>query len=146
MAIVKWNQLRDMQDVFERYMSAVGQPQAGSQEVIATGDWAPRVDIVESGEAFMINAEIPDVQKEDVKVTVDKGILTIRGERKQENEENGKKFHLVERHYGIFTRSFTLPGNVDENKITALFKDGMLNLRILKTEEVKPKTIEIKVE
>jgi HSP20 family protein len=146
MALVRWDQLREMQDMFERYMRALGQPQAESQEVIATGDWTPRVDIVETGEAFMIRAEIPGVNKEDVKVTVDKGVLTVRGERKQEKEEKGKKFHRVERHYGIFSRSFTLPDNIDETKITALFKDGMLNLQILKTEEVKPKSIEVKVE
>ena len=144
--LLKWNQLQEMQDLFERYTRAVAQPQAGSQEVIATGDWAPRVDIVETDEAFAIKAEIPEVNKEDVKVTVDKGVLTIRGERKQEKEEEGKKFHRVERHYGIFTRSFTLPDNADEAKITASFKDGMLNLQIQKTEAKKPKTIEVKVE
>ena len=74
------------------------------------------------------------------------GVLTIRGERKQEKEENGKKFHRVERKYGSFTRSFTLPDNVDENEIKATFKDGILNLRIQKTEEAKPKAIEVNVE
>jgi HSP20 family protein len=77
---------------------------------------------------------------------VDNGILTIRGERKQEKDEMGKRFHRIERHYGFFTRSFTLPDNVDEAKITASFKDGMLNIQIQKSEVVKPKAIEIKVE
>lgn len=145
--LLQWDQMRQMQDIFERYMRTVGQPQTGTrEEVIAAGDWTPRVDIVETGEAFVIRAEIPDVNKEDVKVTLDKGILTIRGERKQEKEEDGKKFHRVERHYGVFTRSFTLPDNVDETKITALYKDGTLNLEIQKTEKVKPKAIEVKVE
>ena len=124
----------------------MGQPPAGSQEVIATGDWAPRVDIAETDKAFVIKAEIPEVNKEDVKITVDNGILTIRGERKQEKEEEGKKYHRVERYYGSFTRSFTLPDNVDETKVKASFKDGMLNLQIQKAEEVKPKVIEVKVE
>jgi HSP20 family protein len=75
----------------DRYTRAVGQPRAGSQEVIATRDWASRVDIIETDKAFMIKAEIPEVNKEDVRVTVDNGILTIRGERKQEVEEKGKK-------------------------------------------------------
>jgi HSP20 family protein len=93
-----------------------------------------------------IKAEIPEVNKEDVKVTVHNGVLTIQGERKQEKEEKGKRFHRVERHYGSFTRSFTLPDNVDETKISASFKDGVLNLQIQKTEEAKPKSIEVKVE
>jgi len=137
---------QELQDVLDRYTRALGQPRAGSQEVIATGDWAPRVDIAETDKAFEIKAEIPEVNKEDVKVTVHNGVLTIRGERKQETEEKGKKFHRVERCYGSFTRSFTLPDNVDEAKISASFKDGVLNIQIQKIEEAKPKSIEVKVE
>ena len=146
MALVRQDWEREMEDVLDRYTRAVGRPRAGSQEVIATGDWAPRVDIAETDKAFQIKAEIPDINKEDVKVTVYNGVLTIQGERKQEKEEKGKKFHRVERNYGCFTRSFTLPDNVDETKISASFKDGVLNLQIKKTEEEKPKSIEVKVE
>ena len=146
MTLVRWDPWREIADKFDRYTRAVGQPQAGSQEVIATGDWAPRVDIAETDEAFVIKAEIPEVNKEDVKVTVHNGVLTVQGERKLEKEEKGKKFHRIERFYGSFTRSFTLPDNVDESKIKASFKDGMLNLQIQKTEEVKAKAIEVKVE
>jgi HSP20 family protein len=146
MAIVRWDPWREIEDMVERYTRAVGQPRAGSQEVVSAGDWAPRVDIIETDKAFVIKAEIPEVNKEDVKVTIDNGLLTIRGERKQEKEEKGKKFHRIERSFGIFTRSFTLPDNVDETNIKASFKDGMLNLQILKTEEVKQKAVEIKVE
>jgi HSP20 family protein len=120
-------------------------PRAGSQEVLATGDWAPRVDIAETEKEFSIKAEIPAVKKEDVKVTIDNGVLTIKGERKQEKEEKDKKFHRVERLYGSFTRSFTLPDNVDESKIEASFKDGVLNLSLAKTEETKPKAIDVKI-
>jgi HSP20 family protein len=146
MALLRRDPEQEMQDMLERYARALGQPRAGSQEVIATGDWAPRVNIAETEKAFEIKAEIPEVNKEDVKVTVHNGVLTIQGERKQEKEEKGKKFHRVERLYGSFTRSFTLPDNVDETKISALFKDGILNLQIQKTEETKPKSIEVKVE
>jgi len=146
MALVTWDPWREIADRFDRYTRAVGQPQAGSQEVIATGDWAPRVDIAETDEAFVIKAEIPEVNKDDVKITVDNGVLTIRGERKQEKEEKGKKFHRIERSYGSFTRSFTLPDNVDETKIKASFKGGMLNLHIQKSEKAKPRVIEVKVE
>jgi len=145
MQLTKWDPFREMEDVFDRYSRAIGWPRRGTQEVMATGDWAPRVDIAEADNEFTIKAEIPEVKKEDVKVTVDSGVLTIRGERKQEKEEKGKKFHRVERYYGSFTRSFNLPDNVDESKIDASFKDGMLNLRIPKTGAAKPKAIEVKV-
>jgi HSP20 family protein len=113
---------------------------------MTTGDWSPRVDISETDNEFVIKAEIPEVTKEDVKVSVDNGVLTIQGERKQEKEEKGKRFHRVERYYGSFVRSFTLPDNIDETKVKASFKDGMLNLQIPKTAETKPKAIEVKVE
>jgi HSP20 family protein len=146
MPLVRWDPWQEIVDKFDRYTRAMTQPQAGSQEVMATGDWAPRVDIAETDEAFVIKAEIPEVNKDDVKVTVDNGVLTIRGERKQEKEEEGQRFHRVERHYGSFTRSFTLPDNVDETKVTAAFKDGMLKLQIPKAGEPKPEVIEVKVE
>ena len=145
MAIIRWDPWREIADKFDRYTREVGQPWAGTQEVISTGDWAPRVDIAETDEAFVIKAEIPEVNKEDVKVTVDNGVLTFRGERKQEKEEKNKKIHRVERFYGSFTRSFPLPDNVDESKIDASFKDGLLILTIPKTEETKPKVIDVKI-
>jgi HSP20 family protein len=146
MAVLRQDSEREMEAMFDRYTRAVGQPRAGSQEVIATGDWAPRVDIAETDKAFEIKVEIPEVNKEDVKVTVHNGVLTVQGERKLEKEEKGKKFHRVERYYGSFTRSFTLPDNVDETKISASFKNGVLNLQIQKIKEAKPKSIEVKVE
>jgi HSP20 family protein len=146
MAIIRFDPWREIDDLFDRYTRAAGQPRTGNQDVATTGDWAPQVDIAETDKAFVIKAEIPEVKKEDVKVTVDNGILTIRGDRKQEKTDNGKKFHRIERHYGSFTRSFTLPDNVDETNVKASFKDGMLKLQIHKTEEVKAKAIEVKVE
>ena len=146
MQLTKWDSFREMEDMFDRYTRALSWPRRGSQEVVATGDWAPRVDIAETDKEFSIKAEIPDVKKEDVKVSVENGVLTIKGERKQEKEEKNKKFHRVERFYGSFTRSFTLPDNVDENKIEASFKDGMLNLTIPKTTETKPKAIDVKIQ
>lgn len=146
MAIVRWDPWKELEDTVERYARSTGLPRMGSQEVIASGDWAPRVDIIETVEAFVIKAELPDINKEDVKVSIDNGTLTIRGERKKEMEEKGKKIHRIERQHGVFTRSFTLPDNVDETTIKALFNNGMLNLHILKTEEKTPKAIEVTVE
>jgi HSP20 family protein len=146
MTVIRWTPWRELEEIADRYTRAIGQAQAGGQDVVATGDWVPRVDIAETDTEFEIKVEIPEVNKEDVKVAVYNGVLTIRGERKQEKEEHGKKFHRVERKYGSFTRSFTLPDNVDENAIKAAFKDGMLHLHIQKTEEAKPKVIEVNVE
>jgi len=145
MAIVKWDPFREIEDMVDRYTKAIGWPRQGSQEVMTAGDWTPRVDITETEKEFVIKAELPEVKKEEVNVTVDKGILTIRGERKQEKEEKGEKYHLVERYYGSFSRCFTLPENVDETKIEAFFKEGILTLRIPKTREVTPKLSEIKI-
>ena len=146
MLLSKWDPWREIEDMFDRYTKTVGWPRTGSQDVVATGDWAPRVDILETDSAFTIKVEVPDVKKEDVKVSVDNGVLSISGERKQEKEEKGKRFHRVERYYGNFRRSFTLPENVDPKKVKAVFKDGMLNLELPKTEAAKPKAIEVKVE
>jgi HSP20 family protein len=108
-------------------------------------DWTPSVDISETESEYQIKAEIPDVKKEDVKVTVEDGVLTIQGERKQEKEEKGKKFHRIERSYGSFVRTFSLPDVIEEEKVKAEFKDGVLNLHLPKSEKAKPKAIEVKV-
>lgn len=146
MSLVKWDAWRDMEDVFDRYFRRSGLPATGSQESITGSDWAPRVDIAETDAAFEIKAEIPDVKKEDVHVSVDNGVLTLRGERKQEKEEKDKKFHRVERFYGSFSRSFTLPENVDADAIKASFKDGVLKVDLPKTRESKPAAISVRID
>ncbi len=108
-------------------------------------DWTPTVDISETDDEYLIKVELPEVRKEDVKVTVHEGVLMLQGERKLEREEQNKKYHRVERAYGSFARSFTLPENVDDNSVKARHKDGMLYLHLAKTEEAKPKSIEVKV-
>ena len=146
MSIARWNPWRELEDVFTQYAKAGAGPRAGDHEAIRGGDWAPRVDIAETDKEFVIKAEIPEVQKEDVKVTVDKGVLAIRGERKQEKEEKDKKFHRIERHYGSFIRSFTLPENVEERGTKATFKDGMLTIQLPKTTLAKERSVEVKIE
>jgi HSP20 family protein len=115
------------------------------KEALTVADWIPTVDISETDAEYLIKAELPEIKKEDVKVTVEDGVLTILGERRQEKEEKGKKYHRVERSYGSFVRSFTLPESVDEGAVKAEYKDGVLNLHLPKTEKVKPKTIDVKV-
>ncbi|HWC65717.1 MAG TPA: Hsp20/alpha crystallin family protein [Thermoanaerobaculia bacterium] len=115
------------------------------EEALTVADWSPAVDIQENDKEYLIKAEIPEVKKENVKLTVEEGALTIRGERFKEKEEKGKRFHRMERSYGTFLRSFTLPVDADEKKIEAKFEDGMLNVILPKSEINKPKAIEIKV-
>lgn len=143
MTLVRWDPWREMEELVDRYNRALGDQQAGGQEVIRKGDWSPRVDIAETDSEFIIKAEIPEVKKEDVKVTVENGILVLHGERKQEKEEEGKTYHRIERHYGIFNRSFTLPETVVAEKVKAGFKDGVLTITLRKTEDVEPKAIEV---
>ena len=144
MALVKWEPFRELEDMLDRY-SRFNWPSL-SREAFSTTEWAPKVDISETDKEFTIKAELPEVKKEDVKVNVENGQLTISGERKQEKEEKGKKFHRIERSYGSFMRSFTLPENVDAAGIKAAFKDGMLNLSLPKTAKAKPKTTEVKIQ
>ena len=130
MKLAKCYPFQEMEAMFDRYTRDLAWPRKGSQETMETGDWAPRGDISETDDAFAIKVEIPEVKKEDVKVTVENSVMTIRGERKKDKEEKDRKFHRVERYYGIFTRSFTLPDNVNETKIEASFRDGMPYLQL----------------
>ena len=148
MTLVRWDpfrELEDMSDRLNRMFSRPALPQTNGKEAIVVADWAPSVDVSETDGEYQIKAEIPDVKKEDVKVTLENGVLTIQGERKFEKEEKGKKYHRVERSYGSFVRSFTLPDLVDEANVKAEFKDGVLNLKLPKSEKVKPKAIEVTV-
>lgn len=109
-------------------------------------DWSPKVDIKENKEAYCIKAELPGVKKEDVSVTLEQGVLTIRGDKKFEKEYDEERTHRVECSYGSFVRSFSLPESVDETQVTAKYRDGLLNLVIPKQAEAKQKSIEINVE
>jgi HSP20 family protein len=145
MTLMKWDPWREIEDMFDRYTKAVGWPRGG-QEAMASSDWSPRVDIVEAEQEFLIKADIPGVEKDHVKVSVENGVLTIQGERKTEKEEKDAKFHRVERFTGTFVRRFTVPENVDADAIKAVFKDGMLTLHLPKTQKALPKAIDILVE
>ncbi|WP_323847992.1 Hsp20/alpha crystallin family protein [Nitrogeniibacter mangrovi] len=104
------------------------------------------MDIAETDTAFEVKAELPEVKKEDVHVTVDNGVLTLRGERRREKEEKGKRFHRIERAYGSFSRTFSLPDNVDGKQVKASFKDGMLEIHLPKNGESRSHALEVTVE
>lgn len=110
------------------------------------GSWAPAVNIKEKADAIEITADLPGLKPEDVEVTVEDGVLAIKGERKVESSEEGETFHRVERVYGMFERSFSLPTSVDPTRIEAHFKQGVMTLTLPKREESKPRSVSIKVE
>ncbi len=107
--------------------------------------WSPACDIYETDNEIVVKAELPEVKKEEVHVSIENNLLTIRGERKFSEETKQENYHRLERRYGAFTRSFTLPNFADASKINAEFKDGMLRVTLPKREEAKPKQIEVKV-
>ncbi len=146
MKLAKWDPFHEVDELLDRYARPFDWPFRGGRTPAVRGaDWAPRVDISETDGNFMITAEVPGVSREDVKIGIEDHVLTIHGESKREKEESGKQFHRVERYYGSFSRSFTLPDNVDEEKVEAAFNDGLLTLTIPKTEASRPKSIEVKV-
>ena len=146
--LTKWNPFRELEDIQNRLSSLFGRtPMRGlGEEAITVSEWTPLVDISEDDKEYLIKAELPEVKKEDVKVTVENGVLTITGERKFEKAEKGKKYHRVERAYGSFLRSFTLPEGAAGDKINAEFKDGVLKVHLAKSAEAKPKSINVKVD
>ncbi len=148
MNLIKWNPSVELEEISNRLNRIFGRSPARSEskdDLLVMADWAPSVDISETDAAYLVKAEIPGVKKEDVKVTIQDGMLTIQGERRQEKDEKGKKFHRVERCYGSFMRSFRVPDDADENKVKAEFKDGMLNVELAKSEKAKPRQINVSV-
>ena len=148
-ALTPWNPFKEMDDLQSRLAKVFGltQPRAGNggEELMTVAEWTPSVDITEDDKEWLVKADLPELKKEDVKVTVENGVLTLSGERKLEKEEKGKKFHRIERAYGAFVRSFALPDGADAAKVNADFKDGVLKVHLPKSETAKPKALEIKV-
>ena len=138
---------REMEEMNDRLNKVFGGfPKPFELKEPLTGvDFTPAVDIQETENQYLVKAELPEIKKEDVKVTVENGVLTIQGERKMEKEEKGKKFHRIERSYGTFLRTFTVPLDADETKVAADFREGLLKIHIPKTEKARTKAIEVKV-
>ena len=147
--LISWNQLREMEALRHGLGSLLNRSPAqwpeGQEEPLAVAEWSPLVDISEDDKEYLIKAELPEVKKEDVKVTAEDGTLTIMGERKFEKAEKNKKYHRVERAYGSFGRSFSLPDDASPAKVTADFKDGVLKVHLAKDEKAKPQQVKINV-
>jgi HSP20 family protein len=149
--VIRWNPFREMEDV-QRRMSSLLEGNlfrrsnlTNGEENISVPEWAPMVDVIEDEKEYLIKVELPEVQKDDVKVTVENGTLTISGERKAEKEQKGRRFHRVERYYGRFERTFGIPDDAETDAVNAEFKDGVLRVRLAKSEKARPKQIEVKV-
>ena len=152
MAIVKWNPSRELLNVereFNKLFNSIsgrfGLMDSSDTEEYENAVWMPLTDISEDKDNFILKLDLPGVNKDDVKISFTDGQLNISGERKQEKETKDSKFHRVERAYGKYFRSFTLPSKIKDDKIEAEFKDGQLIITVPKAEEAKPKEISIKV-
>jgi HSP20 family protein len=148
-ALTRWDPFHEMDDLQKRLTSIFGlaphRSAGDKEETMTVARWLPLVDITEDDKEYLIKAELPEVKKEEVKVNVENGVLTISGERKFEKEEKDKKYHRIERAYGSFVRSFSVPDDADDSKVSAQFKDGVLTVHLTKSEKARPKSIEVKL-
>jgi len=155
MTLTRWNpanglsnmtsDLFNMQRQFNRLFDGFLRGGMRDDDSVFASNWTPAVDIVEKTDEYLVALELPGVNKDDVKITLESNVLTIRGEKKQESEKKDENLHRVERSYGMFQRSFTLPLTVKSDKIDASYKDGVLQIHLPKAEEAKPKAIDVKV-
>jgi HSP20 family protein len=151
MTLIRWEPFRELDDFFTRLNPHFGHLPAGRSPVLEPGQqadavtWAPAANISETDAEYLIKAELPEVSKKDVKVTVDDGVITISGERRNELEHKDEKLHRIESFYGSFSRSFRLPDDVDVNGIQAESKNGVLKVRVPKQPAARPRTVEVQV-
>src|SRR5688500_8546847 len=149
--LATWNPFRELDEVQNRLGSFFGGtfPRFGNGNGnggLKLADWSPQVDITEDDKEYLVKADLPEMKKEEIKVNVEDGVLSVSGERKAEKEEKNKKFYRIERSFGSFMRSFTLPEDADGAKVSAEFKDGVLKVHLPKNPDAKPKAIEVKVQ
>ena len=145
---MRWDPLTELEEIRNLFNRMIGRFQPGQEsgnETMAVAEWVPTVDVEEDDQEYLIKAEVPEVDKKDIKITVQNGVLTIQGQRRRETKENGHRARRVERAYGMFVRSFTLPEDVDDERIRAEFKDGMLRLHLPKTEKPERQAREITI-
>ena len=149
MTLVRWDPFREFAQIQDKFNRAFNDSygRTGSDEgFLTSGAWVPPVDIYQNGEQeLVLKAELPDMTREDIDITVDRGTLTIKGEKKFAGEPKEEQFHRIERRYGAFGRSFTLPETVDPTKVSADYKNGVLTVRLPLREESKPRSIKVDV-
>jgi HSP20 family protein len=149
--VITWNPLREIEETqnrLHRFFLGGFPNRMGSSEIptLAVADWSPEVDISEDEHGYLLKADLPEMKKDDVRVTVEDGVLSVSGERKTEKEDHKKKFHRIERSFGTFRRSFTLPEDADSTKVTAEFRDGVLKVHLPTTPVTRSKATQVKVQ
>ena len=145
MSLVRWDPFSSMDDMFARMPSLLARWPRWTGDGEGAAEWSPTVDISETDAEYLLKAQLPAVKKEDVHVTFDDGMLTISGERKQEKEEKGEKYHRIESLHGSFSRSFSLPDAIDPAAIRADSKDGVITVHVPKSKTEPKKSKEIKI-
>ena len=148
-SLLRWDPVKEFDDLARRlnpFMMRTQETRPELRQAKGAVEWAPCVDIAEEEGAYVVTAELPEIQKEGVKVMIENGVLTLSGERTRKIEKSGVRYHRVEREYGAFLRSFTLPDDADPKKIAANMRDGVLSVRIEKLPESKPVAIEVNVD
>ena len=148
MALIRWDPFREistLQERMNRLFSEVARRSPVAEEEIIQGAWIPPVDIFETGDSIVIKAELPGISKEDITLEVKENTLSIKGEKKFEKDVKEESYHRVERSYGAFQRAFALPSTVQQDKVKAKFRDGILEVTLPKAEETKPKQIKVDV-
>jgi len=148
MALIRWDPFREistLQERMNRLFSDVARRSPVTEEEMVQGAWIPPVDIYETGDSIVIKAELPGISKEDITLEVKDNTLAIRGEKKFEKDVKEENYHRVERSYGAFQRAFSLPSTVQQDKVKAKFRDGILEVTLPKAEEAKPKQIKVDV-
>jgi HSP20 family protein len=143
MNLTRFDPFREFEEMSSRVGSILGR--AGRRDVEGFGDWAPAVDVQEGDSEYLIKADLPEMTKENVKLGIEDGILTIEGERRQENEENTKKYHRLERAYGKFVRRLTVPPDVNEGQVKAEFKNGVLTVHMPKSANARSRSVNVPV-
>jgi HSP20 family protein len=145
MNIVRFDPFRELEAMTNRLNRLFDPSVARREDPDAFGGWAPAIDVEETDREYRIKADLPEVTKNDVKVNIEDGVLTIEGERKQEKEEKNRKFHRVERMYGKFVRRLNVPSDVAQEQVAADFANGVLNVRLPKSAAAKPRNVEVKI-
>lgn len=149
MAIVRWDPFRDVMTLQERmnrlFDQALSRTRTDDEEGLTASMWSPAVDIFETSDSIVMKAELPGVSREHIDIQVQDNTLTLKGERKFEREVKEENYLRIERSYGAFQRAFNLPTDIQQDKIKAVFKDGVLEVTMPKAEEVKPKQVKIDV-
>lgn len=145
MAITRWDPFREMYSLQSRLNSLLEDARRGDDELTTTGSFIPPVDIFEDGNRIVLKLEVPGMKQDDLKIQVESNALLVRGEHKFEQETNEKNYHRIERRYGSFARSFTLPNTVDTNKVQAHYDAGVLSIEMGKKPEAQPKQIQVSI-